>query len=117
MIDPTYYTPPSPLVSYDSDTVTYSLGVGRRLNENWSVAASVGYEAPVGGFASNLGPTDGKTSITLGASYTKDNMKISGGMSYVQIGDAQTTLASGIPAADFTGNHALGVGIKIGFTF
>ncbi len=117
VIDPTNYPPASALVSYDSDTITYSIGVGRRLNENWAVAASVGYEAPTGGFSSNLGPTDGKTSITLGATYTKDNMKITGGVSYVSIGDAQTTLAAGLPAANFEGNHAVGVGIKVGFTF
>ena len=41
VIDPTYYTPPSPLVSYDSDTVTYTLGVGRRFNEHWEGAGGM----------------------------------------------------------------------------
>jgi len=106
-----------PLVSYASDTVTYSLGVGRKLNENWAIAASLGYEKPVGGFASNLGPTDGKRSATLGATYTRDSMEITGGVSYVDVGDAQTTLGGGVPAADFTGNQAIAVGLKVGFSF
>lgn len=116
-IDPANYPPASALVSYDGDTTTYTLGVGRRLNENWAIAASVGYEAPIGGFSSNLGPTDGKRTATLGATYTKDNFKITGGVSYVDVGDTQTTLGAGLPAADFEGNKAVGVGIKVGFTF
>lgn len=117
VIDPTYYTPPSPLVSYDSDTVTYTLGVGRRFNENWSGAVSIGFEDQVGGYASNLGPTDGKKSLTIGVSYTKDNMKISGGISYVEIGTAETTLNGAIASGVFKGNSAVGVGIKIGYSF
>lgn len=105
------------LVSYDSDTVTYSLGVGRRFNEHWAGAVSIGYEAPTGGYASNLGPTDGKKSITIGATYTKDNLKISGGVSYVVIGDAETTLNDVIASGDFTDNSAVGVGFRIGYSF
>ena len=117
VIDPTNYPPASPLVSYDDNTVTYSLGVGRRFNENWAGAISVGYEGKSGGFASNLGPTDGKASITLGATYTKDNLKISGGISYVMIGDAQTTLNGTTAAAEFKDNSAVGVGFRIGYSF
>ena len=118
-ISPAVYTAATgkPLVSYSSDTVSYSLGVGRKLSDTWSVALSFGYEAPVGGFASNLGPTDGKRSVTLGASYTTGNTKITGGVTYVDIGDAQTTLVAGLPAANFRGNQALGVGVKVGFSF
>ncbi len=121
-IDPAVYnalTSGGDLVSYSNDTITYSLGVGRRLNENWAVSASLGYEKAHGGFSANLGPTDGKKSITLGAVYTRDNMKITGGVSYVKIGDAQTTLnePSGVAASNFSGNKAIGVGIKIGYSF
>lgn len=116
-IDPPLYPPATPLVSYDSDTVTYSLGVGRRFSENWAGAITLGYEDPVGGFSSNLGPTDGKKSISIGGTYTRDNMKITAGVSYVDIGDTATTLDGVNTAANFTGNSAIGVGIKIGFTF
>lgn len=116
-ISPTNYgiiTSGGSLVSYDSDTITYTLGVGRRLNENWSVSGSIGYEAPTGGFASNLGPTDGSTSVSLGAQYSEGNMTISGGVSYIFVGSAETTLGGGIAASDFSGNNALGAGIRIG---
>ncbi|MDN5786611.1 OmpP1/FadL family transporter [Pseudorhodobacter sp.] len=121
-IDPAVYnalTSGSALVSYSKDTVTYSLGVGRKLNENWAVSASLGYEKAGGGFSANLGPTDGKKSLTLAAVYTKDNIKITGGVSYVKIGNAKTTLntPSGVAAANFSGNKAVGVGIKVGYRF
>lgn len=105
------------LVSYDDDVFTYSLGVGRRLNDNWSVSASVGYEKSNGGFASNLGPTDGNKSLALAAVYTRDNMKITTGVRYVNIGDAQTAIPGFAPAADFEDNDAVAFGVKVGFTF
>lgn len=105
------------LVSYDNDVFTYSLGVGRRLNENWSVSASVGYEKSNGGFASNLGPTDGNKSLALAAVYTQDNMKITTGIRYVNIGDAQTAIPGFAPAADFEDNHAVAIGVKVGYSF
>jgi len=105
------------LVSYAKDTVTFNLGVGRKLNANWAVSASVGYEKPSGGFSANLGPTDGKKSLTLGAVYTRDNMKITSGVSYVKLGNTQTTLGAGVPASNFAGNKAVGVGIKVGYSF
>ncbi|MBD3677698.1 MAG: outer membrane protein transport protein [Rhodobacteraceae bacterium] len=105
------------LVSYDDDSVSYSLGLGRRLNEKFSVAATLGYEASTGGFSSNLGPTDGYWNAGLGGTYTQDNMKISGGLRYVSIGDAQTTLNGTDAASNFQDNSAIGVGVKVGLSF
>jgi long-chain fatty acid transport protein len=105
------------LVSYANDTVTYTLGVGRKLNDNWAVSASLGYEKAHGGFSANHGPTDGKKSVTLAAIYTRDNFKITSGVSYVKIGDAQTTLGGNVAASNFTDNKAIGVGVKIGYSF
>lgn len=117
-ISPPNY-PANPLVSYDNNVMTYSLGVGRKFNENWSGALSFGYEKSNGGFAGNLGPTDGYKSVTLAMIYTKDQMKISGGISYIKIGDAQTEnpLAPGTALSNFTKNHAIGVGVKVGYSF
>ena len=104
------------LVSYDDDRISYSLGIGRRLNDTWSVAATAGFEKTLGGFSSNLGPTDGNKNIGVGATYTRGNMKITGGVRYVKIGDAQTTLDDVNAASDFTGNSAIGFGIKVAFS-
>jgi len=97
-------------VAFDEDTTSYTLGVGRRLNENWSVAATLGYEGG-DGTGTSLGPTSGYRSIGIGGSYTKDNMKISAGVRYVDIGDAT------VGPFLFDGNNAIGVGVKVGFTF
>lgn len=94
------------------DVISYQLGVGRRLNDNLSVFARIGYEKANGDVASRLNPTDGMRSIGLGASWTKDNMKITGGVEYVELGD--TVDASGTV---FEGNSALGVGMQVSFTF
>ncbi|ETX28288.1 OmpP1/FadL family transporter [Roseivivax isoporae] len=105
------------LVSYEDDTYTYTLGVGRRFTEQWAGQVSVGYEKQNGGFASNLGPTDGQWSLGLGGSYTMDKIEISAGVRYVWIGDAETQAGPAAPVAEFEDNSAVGVGFKIGYTF
>ena len=116
-IDPALYPPLSPLVSYNGDYTTYALGVGRKFSDNWSGAITVGYEKPIGGFSSNLGPNDGQRSIGIGATYTKDNMKITGGVRYVDVGDAQPALPTLAPSANFNDNSAVGFGLKISYSF
>ena len=106
------------LVEFDNDVFTYNLGVARQLNENWAVSGRVTYEKSNGGFASNLGPTDGMTSVALAVTYMQDDMKITAGVSHTWIGDAETELGgSGLPAGVFTDNHATAFGMKIGFNF
>lgn len=102
------------LVEYPNDRITYNLGIGRRFNETWSAAVTLGYEPSDGELTGNLGPTDGFRSIGLAATYTRDNLKITGGIRYVDIGDATTNLPVG---ASFTGNSGVGVGLRIGYTF
>jgi long-chain fatty acid transport protein len=114
IIDPPIYPAPTPLVDYASDRVTYNLGIGRRFNENWAGAVTIGYEKSDGQPTGNLGPTDGMKSIGLAATYTMDNMKITGGIRYVDLGDATTNAPIG---GVFTGNSGVGVGVKIGYTF
>ena len=111
-IDPPIYPLSSPLVSYQSDRITYNLGIGRRFNENWSGAVTLGYEPSNDDITGNLGPTDGYKSIGLAATYTQDKMEITAGIRYFEIGDATTTLGAG-----FTDNHAIGAGVKIAYTF
>ena len=105
--------PTPPLVSHANDSITYTLGLGRKFSETWSGAVSFGYEDSKGGVASNLSPTDGYVSVGIGGTYTRGNMKISGGVRYVNIGDANSL--SGATA--FRDNSAIGIGLKVGFTF
>jgi len=105
---------PAPLVSYDEDTLSYTLGVGRKFSDSFSGALSVGYEAAQGGAASNLAPTDGNMSIGLGGTYTVGNgMELTGGVRYVMPGDATTETIG----AAFADNSAIAIGLKVAYTF
>jgi len=98
-------------IDFDQTTTTYNLGLGRRLNENWSVAATVGYEKG-DGTGTNLGPTSGQRSVGLGASWTEGNTKVSMGVRYIELGDA---IVSGV--VPFTDNTAWAAGVKVGWSF
>lgn len=120
LIDPAFFTPVAGggLVSLE-DTFTYTLGVGRRFNENWAGSFSVTYE-PKGTdrLVSPLAPTDGRFGTTLGAVYTMDNMKITGGINYSWLGDAQPETGTPDTArANMVDNSSVGVGVKIGWSF
>ncbi|CUH62522.1 Outer membrane protein transport protein (OMPP1/FadL/TodX) [Thalassovita gelatinovora] len=114
-ISPAAYTSVNgALVDYSKDTISYSLGLGRRFNDKLSGTVMFGFEDQGGGLTGNLGPTDGYTSIALGLKYqVNDSTAISGGVRYVWVGDATTkTLFS-----DFSGNSAVAAGLKITHMF
>jgi len=119
-IAPDIYTDPSylnqdSLVAYKSNTTTYSLGVGRKFNDKWSGAVVLGYEKGSGETTGNLGPTDGFRSLALAATYqATDNIKITGGVRYVDIGDATTNAPV---SGEFTDNSGWGAGVRVGISF
>lgn len=112
-ITPNSY-PGGALVSYDNDVVTYSLGVGRRFSDNFSGSIAVGYERSTGTPASNLSPTDGYMSVQIGGRYTMDNITISGGVRYIDIGDTTTEAPV---AGVFADNSAIALGLSVGIGF
>lgn len=104
------------LVDHNDDTISYSLGVGRRFNDQWSGSLSVGYEKSYGGIQGNLSPKDGYKSITAGLKYQiTEQTAIAGGVSYVWVGDANTDLSGN--TTDFEDNTAIGVGLKLSHHF
>ncbi len=107
------------LQSYDDDTVAYNIGVGRRFSDEWSGAVSFGYEAGTGDFAGVLAPTDGNKSIGLGGTYTGDGFKVTGGLRYIMLGDAdlEHPAIPGAVGVEFTDNYAIGAGLKITRSF
>jgi len=107
------------LQSYDEDTVSYSLGVGRRFSDSLSGALSVGYEAAQGGFAGDLAPTDGNLSVGLGGTYTVGDSKITAGLRYIMLGDAETEhpLIDDAPGSEFSDNSAIAFGIQLTQSF
>ncbi|WP_424976212.1 OmpP1/FadL family transporter [Dinoroseobacter sp. S124A] len=109
-----------PLASYQSDTITYKLGIGRRFNENWSGAVTLIHEPESGDIFGNLGPIDGRDAIALGVTYSNDRFKISGGLEYSRLGDAESQTPFGAPGtaiSDFTDNSSISYGIRIGYYF
>jgi len=111
---------PYALAGYESDTVTYKLGVGRRFNDNWSGAITLTHEPQTNDIFGNLGPVDGRTGLGVGATYTQGNMKVSAGIEYNWLGDALTQNprgAPGDPISDFQDNTAINLGIRVGFYF
>ena len=101
------------------DSFSYTLGIGRKITDNFSASAVIGYE-PTGSddLVSPLSPTNGNWSIGLGGRYSIDDVTVSGGVRYTMLGDARPeTGTPDVARASFTGNSALSVGFKIGFSF
>ncbi|NVJ96224.1 MAG: transporter [Marivivens sp.] len=100
----------------NTDTFTYTLGVGRKFSDNFAASLSIGYEKSQGGDVSNLGPTDGYISYQIGGAYTFDNgFELSGGVRFVDLGDAQTDISS--IKTSFTDNSATAIGLKLAYNY
>ena len=104
-----------------STKTAYSIGVGRKINENFSALGS--YSTEGGGGATSADPftlTDGSQTLGLGVRYSKDNMTITGGYSYTKVGDVKITYPMApLPSltATYADNKVTGLGLKIGFSF
>ncbi|MGB3406906.1 MAG: outer membrane protein transport protein [Jannaschia sp.] len=99
------------------DSYRWTVGVARRFSEELVGLASVTYEKDNGSATvSPLGPNDGQIGVSIGARYTTGNLNISGGINYTKVGDAFAGVG-GTPVASFTGNSALGVGLKVAYEF
>ncbi|MBP1804335.1 OmpP1/FadL family transporter [Rubellimicrobium aerolatum] len=115
--------PSNPVVSYEEDIVTYTLGIGRRISDRLSGSASVIYEpetgsdfdpAVAGSGVSNLAPTTGQLGLQLAASYAvTERIEVGGGIRYTRLGDTTTR---GI-GAEFEDNDALSLGLRVGVRF
>ena len=107
------------LVDYEEDTITYNLGVGRRFTEAWSGAVTASYEPGTQDLTSNLGPTDGVTSLGLAATYTTGALEVTGGARYLWIGDADTRAPAPAPGSigQFRDNDGFAVGLRVAYTY
>ena len=115
---PIYNSVNGALVEYNNNSTSWTLGVGRRFNDQWSGAVMFGYEKTQPGTTGNLGPTDGYKSVSLAASYqATDNIKITGGVRYVDIGDAKTNVITAGTGGDFSGNSGWGAGVRLAINF
>lgn len=120
------YTKGFNLVDYTKDQVSATVGVGRKLSEQWAGNVSVGYDTGAGNPVSTLGPTEGYWSVGLGAQFSPaPNYFIAAGVKYLMLGDATAhSGAYSIPGnavaaqvAEFEDNDAWAYGLKIGYKF
>jgi long-subunit fatty acid transport protein len=98
-----------PLIDYESDYFTYTLGVGRRFSEAWSGALTLAYEPASGDVQGNLAPRDGFLSVGLAATYRMDQTEITAGVRYIELGDATTQTIG----AEFEGSDAVAFGLRV----
>ncbi|MGR3749031.1 MULTISPECIES: outer membrane protein transport protein [unclassified Paracoccus (in: a-proteobacteria)] len=108
-----------PLVELE-DTTTYTIGVGRKFNENWSGSVSFLYEASEGDTVSPLAPTNGRKAVTLAAIYTRDNIKVTTGINYTKLGGADLGVGetgNKTQVATTDDGDAWGVGVRVGYSF
>lgn len=110
------------LVEYADDQISATVGVGRKLSEQWAGNVSVGWDSGAGNPVSTLGPTEGYWNVGLGLQYSPTPATfIAGGVKYFWLGDAkaQTGAQAGGNeyVAEFKDNDALAYGLKIGYKF
>ena len=94
--------------------MSYNLGIGRKINDDLSLSASVFYDGGDGAGASELAPTGANRSISFGGRYNvADNANLSLGASYSKRGEATT---GGIGAI-LNDSSVLSYGAKLSFEF
>ncbi len=103
---------PRPLVAYDDDWWTYTLGIGRQLTDQLAGSLSISYEPAVGGEMTTLGPYDGRTIGTAALTYEMGQIEITGGLSYGVLGDTYNVLQT-----EFDDGTVWGAGLRVGYTF
>ena len=101
----------TPIAFGTDDIYTYRLGLGRRIDENWSGAFILGYEDQTDNQVGNLEGTDGFISYTVALTHETESWDVTGAISYIDINDATTSVAS------FSGNDAVAFGLKVGLRF
>ena len=110
------------LVAYTDDQISATVGVGRKLNDQWAGNVSVGWDSGAGNPVTTLGPTEGYWNVGLGAQFSPTPQTfIAGGVKYFWLGDAKAQAASQFDTAnyvaDFESNYAIAYGLKMGYKF
>lgn len=109
------------LSSFDN-TIGVSLGLARRINENFAVSGGIYYEGSGTEPLSPLAPTNGITTLRVGGQYTAPSgLETSLGLSYSPrgAGIADTDNSGAVSATDlnFTDNKVITIGLKIAKSF
>lgn len=102
-----------PIAFGTEDYITYELGVGRRFNENWSGALTVGFEDGGSDPVGNLEGRDGFTSVGASVRYSTESYDLTFGVKYFDFGSTNTTTIN----ANFSGNDAFAFGTQLAYRF
>lgn len=110
------------LVAYTDDQWSATVGVGRKLNDQWAGNISVGYDTGAGNPVTTLGPTEGYWNLGLGVQYSPTPQTfIAGGVKYFWLGDAKAQSGAQFNTpeyvANFEDNNAIAYGLKLGYRF
>ena len=106
----------TPLVSYDKDSWSAELGLGKKLSPQLALQGSVGYDTGAGNPVTSLGPTEGYWNVGLGAKYNlTPEWAISGGAKYLMFGDAKAKLPDGSIVGDFKDNDGWVYGLRLSY--
>ena len=100
-----------------SDSTTYTVGIGRKISDKWSITASYKTEEATDNTGTSLlSPTDGYKAIGAAAIYTLANgTEITAGVNYSNVGD-KTITSSGVSGL-YSDNTVFTSGIKVAYNF
>ena len=101
---------PGSVIDYQEDNINVSIGLGRSINDEWSVFGILDAQLS-DGEQTALRPYDGSQAVTLGARYSSGQFEVTAGAQYRQLGDS---IVSG---ATFSGNHAVSPFVTVGYSF
>lgn len=102
-----------PLVKYENDYTTYTIGIGRQLTERLAGSLSVIHEPSQGGSPLNtLGPYDGRTLGSAALSYDFERFNVTGGMVYGRLGDTSNAFDTA-----YDDGAVWGAGLRVGYQF
>ena len=109
----------SSITSSFSDTTETTIGVARKVSNTTALIASYSSEGGGGNTSTSLFTmSNGRQGISLAARYTMDNLTITGGYSYINVGDVTvSSAASGSTQATYKNNTVSALGLKLGVSF
>ncbi len=85
-----YASTGQPLLSYEKDIYTYTLGLGHKFSDHWSGAIIGNYEPRQNITASPLKPIDGMKAGTLAGTYSQNSTDYTVALTYGTLGDVST---------------------------
>lgn len=101
-----------PLVDYEDDWWTYTLGIGRQLTPDLAGTFSILYEPQTDTQLTTLGPVDGRTALTGSLTYTVGAAELTGGLTYGWLGSTENVLETDYSDGDFAA-----LGLRVGYNF